>query len=200
LTHIGKLSLSISLCHNAQKLTLSSLVRGPHDVQFYKILNDLNTELDQLISSGYTGEGFFSQGKQLASSRQVSKNEARQKAIEAAEKRQRLGKLMLPKGGRRLGGGESAIQRESQFTPQELAAQAAERRRLDNQWCGGQEALAQEPKPEDYVTRQDIASNKRVHKEDGWTCERCTFINEPLHLACSMCSQERSDIKKARLD
>jgi hypothetical protein len=156
--------------------------------------------LDQLISSGYTGEGFFSQGKQLASSRQVSKNEARQKAIEAAEKRRRLGKLMLPKGGRRLGGGESAIQREAQFTPQELAAQAAERRRLDNQWCGGQEALAQEPKPEDYVTRQDIASTKRAHEEDRWTCERCTFINEPLHLACSMCSQERSDNKKARLD
>lgn len=107
---------------------------------------------------------------------------------------------MLPSGGRRLGGGESAIQKEAQFTPQELAAQAAERRRLDNQWCGGQEALAQEPKPEDYVTRQDIAYTKRAPEEDGWTCEHCTFINEPLHLACSMCSQEKSDNKKARLD
>ncbi|KAG2188099.1 hypothetical protein INT44_000850 [Umbelopsis vinacea] len=129
---------------------LLALVRGPHDVQFYKILNELNTELDELISTGYSGEGFYSQGKQLGSSRQVSKSEARKKALEAAEKRQRLGKLMLPAGGRRLGGGESAAEREAQFTPQELAAQAAERR--DNIWCGGQEAIAQEAKPEDYVS------------------------------------------------
>lgn len=185
------------------RLTILSLVRGPHDVQFYNILNELNAELDKLIDSGYTGEGFFSQGKQLAAGRQVSKNEARKKAIEAAERRQRLGKLMLPSGGRRLGGAESAIQREAQFTPQELAAQAAERRRLDNQWCGGPEAIAQEPKPEDYVTLQDTApssSSKRAapSDDDGWACEQCTYINEPLHLVCSMCLKEKNVYKQPR--
>ncbi|KAI8578533.1 hypothetical protein K450DRAFT_246241 [Umbelopsis ramanniana AG] len=184
---------------------LTHIVRGPHDVQFYKILNEVNAELDDLISTGYSGEGFYSQGKQLGSSRQVSKSEARKKALEAAEKRQKLGKLMLPAGGRRLGGGESAAEREAQFTPQELAAEAAERRRRDNIWCGGQEAITQEAKPEDYVsTVQDngsTSSNKRRLDDiddKAWACNYCTFMNEPLHLVCSMCLQEKTNEKRIK--
>jgi DNA-dependent metalloprotease WSS1 len=175
-------------------------------VQFYNLQNELNIELDELISTGYSGEGFYSQGKQLGSSRPVTKSEARTKALEAAEKRQRLGKLMLPAGGRRLGGGESAAEREVQFTPQELAAQAAERRRRDNIWCGGQEAITQEAKPEDYVsTFQDSSSGTTSTKrrlddvdDKAWACGYCTFMNEPLHLVCSMCLQEKTKDKRIK--
>jgi hypothetical protein len=182
---------------------LVHIVRGPHDVQFYKLLEELNTELDELISAGYKGEGFYSQGKQLGVNRSISSHNARKKALEAAEKRKKLGKLMIPAGGRRLGGSESAVQREAQFTPQQLAAQAAERRRQDNKWCGGQEEICEEPKPEDYVTRQDdvstpTTSNKRP-ATDEWECSYCTYINEPLHLVCSMCLQERITNKKQAL-
>jgi hypothetical protein len=137
----------------------------------------------------------------------VSKSEARKKALEAAEKRQRLGKLMLPAGGRRLGGGESAAEREAQFTPQELAAQAAERRHRDNIWCGGQEAITQEAKPEDYVSTvvedSGLTSTKRRLPEDdvddkAWACGYCTYMNEPLHLVCSMCLQEKTNDKRIK--
>ncbi|KAI9289548.1 ras family-domain-containing protein [Umbelopsis sp. AD052] len=143
-------------------------LRSPADVSTFLVYDDLLGTL--LHDTGYSGEGFYSQGKQLGSSRQVSKSEARKKALEAAEKRQRLGKLMLPAGGRRLGGGESAAEREAQFTPQELAAQAAERR--DNIWCGGQEAIAQEAKPEDYVSTAVLdsggSSSKRRLEDETW--------------------------------
>lgn len=182
---------------------LVHIVRGPHDVQFYKLLEELNTELDELISTGYKGEGFYSQGKQLGVNRSISSQDARKKALEAAEKRQKLNKLMIPAGGRRLGGDQSAIQREAQFTPQQLAAQAAERRRQDNKWCGGQEETSEEPKPEDYVTLHDdlpipTTSTKRS-ATDEWECSYCTYINEPLHLVCSMCLQERTTNKKQAL-
>jgi hypothetical protein len=57
---------------------------------------------------------------------------ARQKALEAAEKRRKIEGLMT-NGGRRLGGGS---RERYELSLRELTAMAAERRRRDNFWCG----------------------------------------------------------------
>src|SRR5436305_1330312 len=113
---------------------LTHIEVGPHDVRFYKLLDELNDEYDDLLAKGYSGEGFFSNGYRVGQgiSHSVSPALARQKALEAAEKRRKIEGLMT-KGGKRLGGGD-----RYGLSLRELAAMAAERRRRDNLWCGNE--------------------------------------------------------------
>ncbi|KAJ3180356.1 hypothetical protein HDU85_004061 [Gaertneriomyces sp. JEL0708] len=117
---------------------LAHIVRGPHDAQFYKLLGELNKEYDALIDSGYRGEGFESPGHRVGQgiSHNLPPHLARQKALQAAERRQRLGQVMLPTGGRKLGGASDVKALEAILAPGQLAAQAAERRMKDRLWCG----------------------------------------------------------------
>lgn len=103
---------------------LTHIVHGPHDDSFYKYLAGLETEYEDLKRSGYAGEGFHSPGVRLGfgTSHNLSPHLARLKAVEAAEKRRRMGGSG---GGRRLGG------TRTQVTPRELAAKAAELRNRD---------------------------------------------------------------------
>lgn len=93
-------------------------MHGPHDDQFYKYLSGLQDEYDALQRSGYAGEGFFSEGKRLGTntSHNVPPHIARQKALEAAEKRMKTSRV-LGSGGK-LGG----LGRTVGLTPRELAA------------------------------------------------------------------------------
>ncbi|KAG0005710.1 hypothetical protein BGZ80_000741 [Entomortierella chlamydospora] len=136
---------------------LAHNIRGPHDEKFYKALNDLNNEYDKVIASEYTGEGFDSSGHRLgsknggfgpggmrlggATGRETPTAAARAAAVLAAEKRRQVNEMMLPAGGRRLGGGSVADSTSKGFweqwhSPGELAAMAAERRAKDRIWCG----------------------------------------------------------------
>ncbi|KDQ63176.1 hypothetical protein JAAARDRAFT_188782 [Jaapia argillacea MUCL 33604] len=112
---------------------LTHNVHGPHDEKFYKFLSGLEDEHDALKRSGYSGEGFYSKGTRLGAgiSHDLPPHMARQKALEAAEKRRKLGELMS--GGRRLGGASTP---RRNMTPRELAAEAAERRAGDEKACG----------------------------------------------------------------
>ncbi|KAF9979836.1 hypothetical protein BGZ75_009174 [Mortierella antarctica] len=99
---------------------LAHNIRGPHDAQFYKAMNDLNDEYDKIIASGYTGVGFDATG-------------------------QRLGGRGLG-GGRKLGGNAGSSRDptskgfwEKWHSPGELAALAAEQRAKDQLWCGSAE-------------------------------------------------------------
>ncbi|KAG0341456.1 3-ketoacyl-CoA thiolase, peroxisomal [Podila humilis] len=157
---------------------LAHNIRGPHDAQFYKALNDLNDEYDKVVASGYSGEGFDSQGKKLGTKNGLSGRfgsvnniisvgglsaaanggnggtlfggDAKAAAALAAEKRRRANEIMLPAGGRTLGGdsegrstlgGNTEADRkfwEKWHSPGELAAMAAERRAKDKIWrCSG---------------------------------------------------------------
>ncbi|KAF9643949.1 WLM-domain-containing protein [Thelephora ganbajun] len=118
---------------------LTHNVHGPHDDSFYKYLAGLETEYEDLKRSGYSGEGFHSRGIRLGvdTSHNLPPHLARLKALEAAEKRRRIG---ASGGGRRLGGGNDeqvgAIGGgRRQLTPRELALMAAERRKRDNTAC-----------------------------------------------------------------
>ncbi|CAA7268040.1 unnamed protein product [Cyclocybe aegerita] len=110
---------------------LTHNVHGPHDDKFYKFLAGLQDEYDALQRSGYAGEGFYSEGRRLgiSVSHNVPQHMARSKALEAAEKRLQTSRV-LGSGGR-LGGAT----RNSNLSPRELAARAAEQRLRDEKSC-----------------------------------------------------------------
>ncbi|GBE77546.1 WLM domain-containing protein [Sparassis latifolia] len=117
---------------------LTHNVHGPHNDEFYKYLAGLEDEYDALKRSGYSGEGFFSKGQRLGTnvSHNLPAHLARQRALEAAEKRRRLNFLMS--GGGRLGGIRSGK------SPRQLAAEAAERRTRDDKACASGATAARE--------------------------------------------------------
>ncbi|KAJ6541860.1 WLM domain-containing protein [Mycena capillaripes] len=118
---------------------LTHNVHGPHDDKFYKFLSGLQDEYDALKRSGYSGEGFFSEGKKVGAgvSHDLPPHLARAKALESAEKRRRTA-LTIGNGGR-LGG-----RTPTNLSPRELAARAAERRARDEKACGSGELAQQE--------------------------------------------------------
>ncbi|KZT73223.1 WLM-domain-containing protein [Daedalea quercina L-15889] len=111
---------------------LTHNVHGPHDEKFYKFLAGLEEEYAALKRSGYAGEGFFSKGHRLGInvSHNLSPHLARQRAVEAAEKRRQVSTILG--GGGRLGGARGAPTNKS---ARELAAEAAERRARDEKAC-----------------------------------------------------------------
>ncbi|KAF5205130.1 Dna-dependent metalloprotease wss1-like [Thalictrum thalictroides] len=116
------------LCHN---------VHSPHNAAFYKLWDDLRKECEELMSKGVTGtgEGFDCPGRRLGGfSRQPPLSSLRQTAMNAAEKRARMGSL-LPSGPRRVGGDSNIM---GALSPMQAAAMAAERRMQDELWCGSQ--------------------------------------------------------------
>lgn len=98
---------------------LTHNVHGPHDEKFYKLLSELEEEYYELQRNGYSGEGFFTEGKKLGGSggiRNVPPHLARQKALEAAERRRKVG-LLSSGSGQALGGHKGV-----KLSPRELAA------------------------------------------------------------------------------
>ncbi|KAK0208675.1 WLM domain-containing protein [Desarmillaria ectypa] len=114
---------------------LTHNVHGSHDDKFYKFLSGLQDEYEQLVRTGYAGEGFFSKGYRLGgnASRSVPLHMSRAKALEAAEKRRRAAQV-LGGGGRRVGTGSSGTRNGKSL--RELAAMAAEQRARDEKACG----------------------------------------------------------------
>lgn len=78
---------------------LSHNVHGPHDAKFHALWDQLRKEYEGLLSKGYTGEGFLSDGRVLGG-RRIPRREAQRIATAAAEKRRTLNSG----SGQRLGG------------------------------------------------------------------------------------------------
>ena len=110
------------LCHN---------IHGPHNSDFYKLLNQFQNELDEFQSKGIegTGAGFDMPGQALDTIRHnpISILEAKNKAANSAEKRLQISKIM---GNGKLGGNKTNL------TPREAAIMAAEKRLKDSISCG----------------------------------------------------------------
>jgi len=64
-------------------------VHGPHNKNFYALLDKLQDEYGVLRTSGYSGEGFHSVGKRLGVSHNLPAHLARIKAFKEAERSQR---------------------------------------------------------------------------------------------------------------
>lgn len=125
---------------------LCHIVRGPHDAQFYKLLDELNKEMDELIAKGFRGDGFEAPGRRVGEgvSHDVPPHVARQKALEAAQKRMRFnGWIGTEQSGQKLGGSGDLKSLERVLNPGQLAAMAAEKRAAqDRIWCGSDEHAA----------------------------------------------------------
>ncbi|KAI0673725.1 WLM domain-containing protein [Trametes maxima] len=131
---------------------LTHNVHGPHDDKFYKLLSELEEEYEALRRSGYSGEGFHSNGRRLGAnvSHNLPPHIARQKAIDAAEKRRQI--IVVLSGGGKLGGTV-----RSNKSPRELAAGAAERRIRDEKACGlGAQAQAEADKAAKESVQDDV--------------------------------------------
>ncbi|CAF1712907.1 uncharacterized protein LOC106354105 [Brassica napus] len=155
------------LCHNAH---------GPHNASFYKLWDELRKECEELMSKGITGtgRGFDVPGKRLGGfSRQPPLSSLRATAATAAEKRVRAGNL-LPSGPQRLGGDSSIM---SHLTPIQAAAMAAERRFLDDVWCGSQSAEAFEEKENDSHTCTEPLSVRSAKRSSS--CSNATNSSGP---------------------
>ncbi|GIL44247.1 hypothetical protein Vafri_1756 [Volvox africanus] len=118
-------------------------VRGPHDSAFYKLLDEITAECEELMARGVGGTGVGFDGPssgRLGSHAFIplhnpDPGRLRDYALKAAEERAKRQRIM-PSGPRRLGHGEGDgghVQRYA--TPAEAAAKAAERRCRDNRWC-----------------------------------------------------------------
>ncbi|KAJ1889828.1 hypothetical protein LPJ66_007825 [Kickxella alabastrina] len=108
---------------------LVHIVHGPHDNMFYRLLDELKTEMELLMAKGYTGDGFWSKGEKVGG-KILSRAEARERAAVAAEMRiKRGGRGPRVLGGRTFGG-------EVGLTPAQMAGRAAERRLHDDRCCG----------------------------------------------------------------
>jgi len=78
---------------------LSHNVHGPHNAEFHALWDQLRKEYEGLVSKGYTGEGFLSEGHKLGG-RRIPLVEAKRIASAAAEKR----RVLSAGSGQRLGG------------------------------------------------------------------------------------------------
>ncbi|KAJ1556252.1 hypothetical protein HK405_004125, partial [Cladochytrium tenue] len=179
---------------------LSIPVRGPHDAQFYKILDDLSKEFDEIVASGWQGEGFDAPGRRVGegASHDLPPHLARERAAKEAERRLRLSKIMGPPGGQKLGGSLSTVASKTgrRMSPAEMAALAAERRLLDSIWCGAGRDPPAEDGGEDGRDDDDddcvLLDSEGLYEPRSspkpWVCEVCTLINEPGAPECEACS------------
>eukprot|EP00038_Savillea_parva_P029753 m.73286 g.73286 ORF g.73286 m.73286 type:complete len:379 (+) comp8827_c0_seq3:302-1438(+) len=122
---------------------LVHIVHGNHSADFYRLLDELWDECEQLMDRGITGDttgagapgfSFTGTGQRLDGSQRNptsgTRGTAKQRAADAALQRQ----------GRRVGGRPRTLGGKRKImqtkTPRELAAEAALRRQRDDVWCG----------------------------------------------------------------
>ncbi|KAH0687755.1 hypothetical protein KY290_019356 [Solanum tuberosum] len=179
------------LCHNEY---------GPHNADFYNLLDEIRKECEELMAKGITGtgQGFDLPGKRLGGfSRQPLLPSLRQKALAAAENRARLD-VLLPSGPKRLGG-DSSI--KAALSPIQAAAMAAERRLHDDLWCGSK--MLESEGPCESSKASAIPESRHIsivgtNSKIMWECCVCTLLNQPLALLCGACGTPKDRGNEAK--
>ena len=109
---------------------LAHIEVGPHNQKFYSLLDELWSEAEELMDKGIKGLGAFECEGHRSGGLLKSKAGMREAQVQAALKRQKMGVLMGgASSGKKLGGcriGKDVRQ---------LAAEAAQRRAVDDVWC-----------------------------------------------------------------
>ncbi|RDY01541.1 hypothetical protein CR513_15108, partial [Mucuna pruriens] len=189
------------LCHNEH---------GPHNAQFYNLLDEIRKECEELMVKeiNSAGKGFDHYGRRLGgSSQQPHLSSLRQTALAAAESRGHH-RALLPSGPQYLGGDNNI---KSALSPIQAAAMAAERRLQDDMWCGskslGGETYIQENTSSGGLSVRSIQTSanqsdtaKETFEGAKWQCNTCTLLNKPLALLCEACgTMKPKDIFKFKV-
>lgn len=192
---------------------LTHIIHGPHNSTFYKLLDQLKEECEDLMIRGTFS--FQGEGHRLGR----NPNSYHNQFLEAAARRNSL------VGSFNKLGGDSLMQ--TLYTPREMAALASERRFEDSLWCATdqqfQEVLQQskleyeaskrtletfkrqtsncnstlivdeeEPKIKRFKTEISINKNKdEITQSLEWICSSCTFLNSPSTLKCIICETKK---------
>jgi len=161
---------------------------GPHDQNFYNLLDQLWNECEENkslnVAKGMDGN---SEGHKLDGMRHnPSALDARRLRLQALEKRMKLNKLTsLPP--KRLGGSESNLSLKDNILL------AVERRLKDDQWCQSEEKES-EPEIEQIIINKDkeeekvdVLNNDTKEENSGWVCDVCTLLNPTEVTVCVAC-------------
>ncbi|CAK9179814.1 unnamed protein product [Ilex paraguariensis] len=192
------------LCHNEH---------GPHNADFYNLLDEIRKECEDLLAKGITGtgQGFDLPGRRLGGfSRQPPLSSLRQNALAAAQNRARHG-VLLPSGPKRIGGDCSIM---VALSPIQAAAMAAERRLHDDVWCGSKsldnEGSSESSNASGVLEDRSMQTSAQVPiRSQGaddvqamWHCGTCTLLNRPLVLICKACGSPKNEgngVKKLKV-
>ncbi|CAI9782307.1 unnamed protein product [Fraxinus pennsylvanica] len=181
---------------------LCHIEHGPHNADFYNLLDEIRKECEELIAKGITGtgQGFDVPGRRLGGfSRQPPLPVLRQKALAAAENRAKR-EALLTHGPKRLGG-DSSIR--AVLSPVQAAAMAAERRLHDDIWCGSKssesgvstgDSKVSAVQNDRFVQTSTTGSVSQGMKdvELMWQCSLCTLLNQSLALTCEACGSPKN--------
>lgn len=110
------------LCHNTF---------GPHNASFFKLLDELSKELEDMMALGFRGDVFYGSGQRLNTPPRGTSPPLLQSRASSEPFR---GKRMLGRG-RKLGGPSNRISRPTRATLRDLILSAAERRRDADRVC-----------------------------------------------------------------
>ncbi|KAG9235589.1 zinc ion binding protein-like protein [Amylocarpus encephaloides] len=146
---------------------LAHNVHGPHNQAFHALWDQERKEYEALLSKGYTGEGFLSDGRQLGG-RRIPMHEARRLARAAAEKRA----ILNAGSGQRLGGRPIRVGTDIR----DVIVSAIERRSTVIKGCGAEdkndkeiEELASQATRNGFKTKADEDKvNDRAIAEAMW--------------------------------
>ncbi|TVY44583.1 DNA-dependent metalloprotease [Lachnellula occidentalis] len=142
---------------------------GPHNAAFHALWDQLRKEFDALMSKGYTGEGFMSDGHKLGGAGRIPMTEARRVARAAAERRRTLSSG----SGQKLGGRPVLAGTDIR----KVIVDAIERRSTVLKGCGSGEArdekeikdMADQATQNGFKTKADEdAANDRAISQAMW--------------------------------
>jgi hypothetical protein len=147
---------------------LSHNVFGPHNADFHALWDQLRKEYEGLLSKGYTGEGFLSDGHRLGGGGRVPLHEARRIAKAAAEKR----RVLSSGSGQKLGGRPLPVGTDIR----RVIVAAIERRSTVLKGCGSEkvsdkeiDALANQATQNGFSTKGDEdEANDRAIAQALW--------------------------------
>ncbi|CAM9248068.1 unnamed protein product [Discosporangium mesarthrocarpum] len=195
---------------------LTHMEIGPHSAAFYKMLDDLADECQNLIRQGISGRNmpFAGEGKSLGGGPAAA--DGRAAALKAAQRRKQVQGIMSSTG-KRLGGLGGKI---TAITLREKVAAAAERRMADSKSCATtvngtrlpdfpyREGQGTEGTTEKAATLPPGHTGQRTSPRmghgsgsalaghshvpsGGWACGVCTLVNHPPSESCDACGTTR---------